>query len=119
MLELFADAAEYRLDPFAEPLVGLNAIREHWNAEAATQAHVDFAPERVWVSGRTVLASWHGAFTRRADASRVRVRGFSTIELDDDGRITRMRDWPDTREVGTDSRYWPDLPPAGREDHDG
>ena len=61
MLELYAADAEYRLGPFGAPLSGLNAIREHWNAVAASQSHVDFDAERVWVSGRTVLASWHGA----------------------------------------------------------
>jgi hypothetical protein len=59
----------------------------------------------VWVSGRTVLGSWHVAFTERATADRVRVRGFSTMELDDQGRIARMREWPVRRVVGVDSSY--------------
>ena len=71
-------------DPFEPPLVGANAIREYWNEAAATQANVEFDAERVWVGGRTVLASWHGAFTRRATAERVRDRGFMTLELDDE-----------------------------------
>lgn len=105
MLELYAERAEYRLDPFMEPLAGLNAIREHWNAVVASQDHIEFDAERVWVSGRTVLASWHAALTRRASADRVRVRGFSTMELDGQGRIERMRDWPVERVVGVDSSY--------------
>ena len=119
MLELYAADAEYLLGPFEAPLTGSNAIREHWNGVAASQVHVDFDAERVWVSGRTVLASWHGAFTRRVDAARVRVRGFSTIELGEDGLISRMRDWPVTNEVGTDSRYQPESEPAAGEDQDG
>jgi len=105
MLELYAERAEYRLDPFMEPLAGLNAIREHWNAVVATQDHIEFDAERVWVSGRTVLVSWHAALTRRASADRVRLRGFSTMELDGQGRIERMRDWPVERVVGVDSSY--------------
>jgi ketosteroid isomerase-like protein len=105
MLELYADVAEYRVDPFVEPLVGLNAIREHWNEIVATQDHIEFDAERVWVSGRTVLGSWHVALTRRASAERVRIRGFSTMELDDRGRVTRMREWPVERVVGIDSSY--------------
>ena len=107
MLELFGEDAEYRIDPFSEPLRGANAIREHWNAIAAGSVHVDFDAERVWVSGRTVLASWHGAFTRAATAERVRLRGFSTVELDRDGRIARMRDWPVSHSVGIDSDHQP------------
>lgn len=107
MLELFREDAEYRTDPFAPPLVGANAIRGYWNEVAATQDHVEFDAERVWVSGRTVLGSWHAALTRRADAERVRVRGFSTMELDEGGLIVRMRAWPLTQAVGIDSSYKP------------
>jgi ketosteroid isomerase-like protein len=107
MLELYSEDAEYRIDPFMQPLKGANAIREHWNTVAAEQDHIEFDAERVWVSGRTVLGSWHAAFTQQASRSRVRVRGFSTIELDDDGLVARMRDWPVTRSVGTDSSRVP------------
>ena len=107
MLELFAEDAEYRTDPFVEPLAGHVAIREHWNDVVATQDHIEFDAERVWVSGRTVLCSWHVALTERATADRVRVRAFSTMELDDHGRIRRLREWPVRRVVGTDSSYQP------------
>jgi ketosteroid isomerase-like protein len=115
MLELFADDAEYRIDPFMQPLAGANAIREYWNDLATHRDHVDFDTERVWVVGRTVLASWHAAYTRRASAERVRLRGFSTIELDESGRISRMRDWPMERMIGLDSKIKPETEPAAGE----
>ena len=105
LLELYSAEAEYRIDPFMEPMQGLNAIRAHWNGVVAAQDHIEFDAERVWVSGRTVLGSWHAALTERATADRVRVRGFSTMELDDQGRIVRMREWPVRRVVGIDSSY--------------
>jgi uncharacterized protein (TIGR02246 family) len=105
MLELFAEDAEYRTDPFMQPLTGVNAIREQWNTVAVEQAHIEFDVERVWVSGRTVLGNWHVAYTRQASAQRVRARGFTTMELDDAGQITRMREWPVTRIVGVDSSF--------------
>jgi ketosteroid isomerase-like protein len=107
MLELFAEDAEYRVDPFMQPLTGANAIRQHWNTIAAGQDHVEFDAERVWVSGRTVLGSWHAALTQRVTAERVRLRGFSTMELDEDGLIARLREWTVTRTVGIDSSYKP------------
>jgi len=67
--------------------------------------------ERVWVSGRTVLASWHAAFTRMETKVRVRERGFSTMELDDEGCILRMRDWSLAREVSSDGAREPSDPP--------
>ena len=107
MMELFSEAAEYRTDPFMQQLEGATAIRRHWNEVAASQDHVEFDAERVWVSGRTVLGSWHAALTLRASAERVRVRGFTTMELDEDGLIVRMREWPLMRTVGIDSSYKP------------
>jgi limonene-1,2-epoxide hydrolase len=101
MVALFSESAEVRLDPFAPELRGALDIRAHWNEAAAGHAAVEFDAERVWVVGRTVLASWHEAYGRRVTAERVRVRGFITLELDGDGLIERMRSWPIERVVGT------------------
>ena len=106
-LELYADSAEHRDDPFAEPLVGSNAIRELWNARAATQTNVEFDAERVWTSTAWVLSSYHAAYTDRTNADRIRRRGFLAFELDDDKRILRARDWPVSRRVGTDTTVKP------------
>ncbi|MEA2621237.1 MAG: hypothetical protein QOH61_147 [Chloroflexota bacterium] len=110
-MQLYAPSAEHREDPFEEPHVGANAIREMWNRIAATQANVEFDAERVWVVGSTVLASAHGAHTERATAQRVRRRGFMTFELDDAKLIVRAREWPVTRVVGVDSTFRPDPQP--------
>jgi tryptophan 2,3-dioxygenase len=107
IVDLFSADADYREDPFAEPLVGSNAIRARWNDICAEQEHVDFDVERSWVSGPTVLASWHAAHTRRGTAQRVRARGFMTLELDDSGAIWRFRQWPIERVVGVDSTSRP------------
>ncbi len=113
IVELFAADADYRRDPFSEPLSGVNGIRALWNEVAAQQANVEFDAERVWVSGQTVLASFHAAYTRRSDAARVRVRGFMTFELgaarSDSGRmlVERYRAWPLEREVGRDATFTP------------
>lgn len=106
-LALFSDHAELRLDPFEEPAHGANEIHAIWNDIAATQDHVEFDAERVWAVGRTVLASWHAAFTRRSNAERVRIRGFFTFELDESGLIERAKQWSQARVVGRDSTMRP------------
>jgi hypothetical protein len=116
IVDLFSEDADYRVDPFAEPLIGRLAIRRHWNELCAAQAHVDFDPERVWVSGVTVLASWHAAYTRRATAERVRARGFMTLELDDVGQVSRFRQWSLERVVGIDDTLRPEPAAAGAAD---
>lgn len=99
MLELFAESAEVRPDPFSAGLRGALELRAYWNEVAAGQVAVEFDAERIWVSGRTVLASWHEAHTRQVTEERIRVRGFSTLELDDEGLVARMRSWPLERVV--------------------
>ena len=105
LLELFGRDIDYRSDPFAEPLIGLNPVHALWNDLATSQANVEFDAERIWVNGNTVLCSWHAAYTRRATAERVRQRGFMTLELGDDRRIKRLRQWPLERVVGRDQTF--------------
>lgn len=104
-MELYTDDAEVRLDQFEEPARGSNEIREIWNDVAATQDHVEFDPERVWVVEGTVLFSWHAAFTRRSNADRVRIRGFSTLEVNSARLIQRSRQWAQATVVGRDSTF--------------
>jgi ketosteroid isomerase-like protein len=106
-VSLYREDAELRPDPFEPPLAGDLAIRAHWNDLVASRTNAEFDAEGAWVSGRTVLASWHGAYTRRSSAERIRERGFTTIELDDNGLIARQRLWVIERNVGTDRTYEP------------
>jgi ketosteroid isomerase-like protein len=110
VMELYRDDADLRTDPFEEHVTGGLAIRAHWNQVAADRASVEFDAERVWVAGPTVLAAWHGAWTRRETAERVRERGIMTLELDDDRLIVRERHWTIGRVVGTDSTLRPGTP---------
>lgn len=92
-VDLFTEDAEYHEDPFDEPLVGHNALRAYLLDHARTQRDVDFTVERHWVSGSTVLAAWHVAWTARADGRLVRWAGFMTADVANDGRISRFREW--------------------------
>lgn len=107
VMELYAPGAEHRDDPFREPHQGSNAIRGMWNDIASNEVNVEFDAERIWVSGRTVLASWHAAYTDTTNGDRVRMRSFATFELDAGGLIERLREWPVSKVVGRDSTYTP------------
>ncbi|HXQ95481.1 MAG TPA: nuclear transport factor 2 family protein [Candidatus Acidoferrales bacterium] len=113
---LYRDDADLRADPFGDHVTGDLAIRAYWNDMAARQTNVEFDAERAWTSGATVLASWHGAWTVRDTAARVRARGFATFELDDQRLIVRERHWTLERVVGTDATYRPEPPPRGGAD---
>jgi ketosteroid isomerase-like protein len=99
LMALFSEDADVRLDPFEPSLVGSLALRGHWNAVMIEQRDVELDAERVWVSGRPVLASWHAAWTEGSSGARRRERAFATLELDEEGLVVRMRAWPLVRVV--------------------
>jgi len=91
--DLFTDDVEYFEDPFANPMVGHNALRAYLLEAAERQQDVEFTVERHWVVAPTVLAAWHASYVRCSDRARVRLAGFLTMEIADDGRIARFREW--------------------------
>jgi ketosteroid isomerase-like protein len=95
---LFTDDVEYHEDPFEPPMVGHNAVRAYLLEAADRQEQVEFTVERHWVAGTIVLAAWHASYVRRSDQARVRLAGFMTLEIADDGRIARLREWWHRRE---------------------
>ena len=104
---LFTEEAEYRNDPFEPPIVGHNALRAYLLQAAGSQRDVEFTVERHWVSGATVLAAWRVTFARRSTGNVVRIAGFMTLEIADDGRIAHFREW---------AQYAPDRAGQGKED---
>jgi SnoaL-like domain len=111
-VELFSTSADARFDPFEPSITDRNGLRAWWNEMAASRAHQEFDAERVWVAGRTVLASWHGAYTTAGTSERIRVRGFITLELGDAGLVERLRLWAISRTVGVDGRHEPAEAPG-------
>jgi ketosteroid isomerase-like protein len=90
---LFEEDAEYHGDPFSPALVGHNALRAYLLQAAESQRDVEFTVERHWVSGSTILASWHATFVRQASGQVVRLAGFLTAEVGGNDRISRFREW--------------------------
>ena len=91
--DLFSDDVEYHEDPFEPPMVGRNAVRAYLLEASRAQEQVEFTVERHWAVEATVLAAWHASYVGRERKERVRLSGFMTLELDDRGRIRRLREW--------------------------
>ena len=96
--DLYTDDIKYHEDPFEPPMVGHNAVRAYLLEASERQQDVEFTIERHWVVAPTVLAAWHASYIRRTDLARVRLAGFMTMEIADDGRIARFREWWHRRE---------------------
>jgi ketosteroid isomerase-like protein len=91
--DLFSDDVEYHEDPFEPPMVGRNAVRAYLLEASRAQEQVEFTVERHWAVEATVLAAWHASYVGRERRERVRLSGFMTLEIDDGGRVHRLREW--------------------------
>jgi hypothetical protein len=94
-VELLAEDATFQPDPFLAPLEGTNAIRAYFLQRADEEADLDLTIERHWVSGATILATWHASYLRRPDRGRVREAGVLVAEIRS-GRGLRLRLWTET-----------------------
>jgi hypothetical protein len=92
-MSLFTDHVDYRYNPFEPSLIGGNAVRAHWNDSVADAQDVELDAERIWVVGSTVIATWHSAYTSPSRQERIRWRGVTTFELNDEGLVERLRQW--------------------------
>ena len=106
--------AEHRANPFDDAVVGANAIRQMWNDVAAEPGERGVRCRACL--GRRSRPCWPASTARTRIArppERVRIRGFMTIEVNDDGLIQRLRQWPVSSVVGTDSTFKVDRRPEG------
>ena len=99
---LFTAAAHYRISPYADPLVGHQAIRSIWLSDEGetftSQAKV------VAVEGRQAVVR---LLVRYGDPVRQEYRDLWLLRFADDGRVSDFEEWA----------YWPDrshLAPSDR-----
>ena len=95
---LFSDDARYRHSPYAEPIVGLPAIAQMWEAERD-------GPDEVFTLETDVVALEDATAVVRASVSygdpvRQEYRDLWVIEFDDECRCISFEEWP----------FWPEKP---------
>jgi ketosteroid isomerase-like protein len=96
---LFTSDVVYRQSPYAEPVVGLDALGRLWEAERnGPDEEFTLATQVLAVDGDTavVRAEVHYASPEQE------YRDLWIIQLGDDGRCSSFEEWP----------YWPDRPYA-------
>jgi hypothetical protein len=98
-VDLHSPDAESRDDPFEPAIVGHNALRANLLAASEFEDAVELTFERHWVVPPTILAAWHASYVHRVTRARVRLVGFVTFEIGDDGRIRTGRFWYNRQET--------------------
>ncbi len=92
---LFSEDVRYLTSPYAEPLVGLDAVRASWlddEGQTFTAAAEPVAVEGNWAVVRVLV--------RYGDPVRQEYTDLWVLEFADDGRVSLFEEWP----------YWPDKP---------
>lgn len=95
---LFAEGARYLHSPYAEPIVGLPAIAEMWEAERE-------GPDEMFTLETEVVAVDRDTAVVRArvlygNPVRQEYTDLWLVEFDDEGRCISFEEWP----------FWPDKP---------
>jgi uncharacterized protein (TIGR02246 family) len=101
--DLFAEDAEYHVDPFSGPRMrGRQEIAARWTAEPSAQGDVRWAYEPLAVTGDRGVAHWNISFVPGgASDRRTEMDGILLITFDGGGRCTEHREWYVARDVGT------------------
>jgi len=92
---LFSEDVRYLTSPYAEPLVGLDAVRASWlddEGQIFTSAAEPVAVEGNWAVVRVLV--------RYGDPVRQEYTDLWVLKFADDGRVSLFEEWP----------YWPDKP---------
>lgn len=88
---LFTDDAVYSESPFAEPMVGTEAIAAYAGLMEQHQGEVSFTFEIVSVDPPVAL--FNAAYTNTANDEPTRLDGVFLLSFDEEGRCSSLREW--------------------------
>ena len=101
--ELFAPDARYYETPFAEPMVGRDAIYEYWNRGAQNLKDKESTFEIFSVKDNLGIARWQAKFTVINSGKRVALDCLFLVEFDEYGKCSVFREWWHTQTIATDA----------------
>jgi hypothetical protein len=96
---LFAQNAAYYETPFAEPMIGRDAIFEYWNKGAQELKDKESTFETLSVQDNLGIARWQSKFTVIESGKRFALDCLFVIEFDDDGLCHTFREWWHIQEI--------------------
>jgi hypothetical protein len=91
--ELFAPDAEYYETPFAEPMVGRDAIYDYWDNGARTLKDKESRYEIVAIQGNLGVARWQARFTQINSGKRIALDCIFLVEFNENLKCRLFREW--------------------------
>jgi hypothetical protein len=89
---LFAENAAYYETPFAEPMIGRDAIYEYWNKGAKNLKDKESTFEILSAKDRLGIARWQSRFTVIESGKRFALDCLFVVEFNDDGLCQTFRE---------------------------
>jgi hypothetical protein len=96
---LFAENAAYYETPFAEPMIGRDAIFEYWRKGAQNLTDKESTFEILSVQGNRGITRWQSKFTVIESGKRLALDCLFVVEFDDDGLCHTFREWWHIQEI--------------------
>ena len=90
IVSIFSKEAVLVETPFAQPLIGLDAVRRYWSEVPANQSEVTVTTGEVFLAGPWFAAEFKAVFRRRRTGEWVEAKGAFFCETEA-GLITEMR----------------------------
>ena len=91
--QLCAENVHYHEDPFQEPLIGREAVRQVWQEVPTSQKDIEFSFDILAVTEHVGVAHWSAAFTRLPSGTRSELDGVYTARLDERGLCVEFHQW--------------------------
>ena len=103
--ELFAQNAEYYETPFAEPMVGKDAIYQYWDMGARNLKDKEFCYEILALNGNVGIARWQATFVNVCAGNQITLDCVFLVEFDENRKCRLFREWWHSQviEVGRDA----------------
>jgi SAM-dependent methyltransferase len=90
--EVFAQDAKYTYEPFAESLVGLEAIAEYWRREVLPQVRLTITLDSLTLTASQGIVEWTASFER--GRQRVEMRGMMVLLVNSSAeRVIELREY--------------------------
>ena len=91
--DLFARNAKYYETPFAEPMIGRDAIRKYWEIGAQTLMDKESTYEVLSVKDNLGIARWQSKFTDIKSGRRLALDCLFLVEFDNNNKCSVFREW--------------------------
>lgn len=98
---LFAENAAYYETPFAEPMIGREAIYDYWNKGAQDLKDKASSFEILAVNDNMGIARWQSQFTVIESGKRFSLDCLFVVEFNNEGLCQTFREWWHICEIKT------------------